>query len=693
MKKIVSKKNLFISFILSFSFLSANLYAQTTTASAGLDVSSERIRNSNEGFAAEEFRRGVQAYYRGAFNESIMQFEKSLSYLPDDNLILEWLGKAYYKSGMEGTALSYWQTALNNGYGGLLLENKVEIVRERRVTGDSVEKSMRLTEAGSFSGKNGENLLFSGPVAVLPNYDGTMWVASYGSNELLLINQNGLIISRSNGPVNGFDHPSDIIRLNDGNILVCETAGDRLAVLDEHGIFKKYIGERGRGKGQMTGPVYADQDSLDRIYVTDYGNRRVDVFDGDGNGLFFFGTKSSDFEGLKGPTGICVYNDSIFVADDQKGGIYEFDTAGNFVKTLVEDKTFKKAEALSVWNGNLVICDQNRIIAVDPDTGALFEYVRTGNAPSRVTMACPDVNQNLIVTDYASNEIYIMSKIQELVGGLFVQIEEVDASAFPEVKLGIKVENRHRQPVVGLQETNFYITENKRPVVNQKFIGSASNNTEADVTIVIDRSVSCEKYASEIEVAVKEIAEGMNNKGVLRVVSAGKNPVTEYIGTPDGVKDFTLEALKTKAAETVPADLAFRLAANDLIKGAKKRSIIFISDGESLTFNNYNLAELTAFMNNNSVGFSLVTVSQSSPSESLSYIVNNTAGDSYYVYRPEGLKGLVKDVLEYPQGYYQLSFQSSLPTNFGQNYLPVEAEIYLLNRSGRDESGYFSPLE
>ena len=140
MKKIVSV------FVIA-SLMVAGAFAQVTTDDAGLKVPEDRIRTGNEGFASEEFRRGVQAYYRGAFNEAIVQFERALAYLPDDNLILDWLGKAYYKAGLEGSALSYWNNASENGYGGLLLENKIEIVRERRVTGDSTDKIMRFSEA------------------------------------------------------------------------------------------------------------------------------------------------------------------------------------------------------------------------------------------------------------------------------------------------------------------------------------------------------------------------------------------------------------------------------------------------------------------------------------------------------------------------------------------------------------------
>lgn len=686
MKKIVFK--------VFFVFVFSSFCFSQTTSNAGLEIPKDRIRTGNEGFASEEFRRGVQAYNKGLFSESIVQFEKALSYMPNDNLILDWLGKAYYKMGLEGEALSYWQSAINNGYGGLLLQNKIEIVRERRVTGDSKDKLMRLSESGSFPGIFNGTLIFSGPVSVQPNYDGTMWISAYNSNEILMLNQNGKVIERYGGPINGFDRPFDIIRLTDGNLLLSENAGDRLALLNKNGKFKKYIGSKGIGLGQMVGPLYLAQDDLERIYVTDYGNKRVDVFDKDGNALFYFGKKSDVFDGLKGPTGIAVVQERIFVADDYDGCIYEFDRSGNFIRELCEKKSFKNPEALKIWNGSLIVCDRNKIICVDIQTGALFEYANTGNAPGRITVANPDINGNVIVSDFAANEVYVMSKVQELVGGLFVQIEQLDSSAFPNVVVELKVENRHRQPLVGLQEENFYFSENKRPVNELTFLGAASNNTLADITLIIDRSSNAELYKKEIETAVKEIAASMNG-GVLRIVSAGAIPVTEYIGKPDLLKDFSVDALKNPVADKISADLALRLSANDLINAAKKRAVIFITSGDknNFVFDRYNLGELTAYFNNNSVIMSVVNVSRNAVCEQISYIVENTQGNAYYIYRPNGLSDVVKNIIEVPQGVYQFSFVSSLPTNFGTNYLPLEVEVYLLNRSGRDETGYFAPLE
>ena len=295
------------------------IFSQNITSDAGMTVPEDRIRSSSEGFASEEFRRGVQAYYRGAFNEAIVQFEKALSFMPNDSLILDWLGKSYYKSGLEGSALSYWQSAQDNGYGGLLLANKIEIVRERRVTEDSSDQAVRLSEAGSYPGDFNGNMVYSGPVSVLPNADGTFWICAYSSNNLLLLNQNGTVVERITGPLNGFDRPSDIIRMNDGNLLVSESAGNRIALLSSGGRFIKYIGKTGLENGGLVGPLYLALDELSRIYVTDFGNRRVDVFDKEGNPLYFFGGKSYYFEGLKGPTGINILGDSVFVADSISG--------------------------------------------------------------------------------------------------------------------------------------------------------------------------------------------------------------------------------------------------------------------------------------------------------------------------------------------------------------------------------------
>ena len=683
-------KKIVIAFVFSaFSFFS--VFSQTS--SAGLY--SGNVRTAEEGFAAQEFRRGVQSYYRGTFNDAVMQFEKALGYMPNDSLILEWLGKSYYHSGMEGTAVKSWSKAVQNGYGGLLLKNKIEIVQDRRTGAFRSDFNARYTEAGAFSGSYGEGMVFSGPVSVLPENDGTVWVLAYGSNELVKLNINGTVVSRVTGPMNGFDRPMDLIRLEDGTMLVTESAGNRLCVLDKKGKFIKYIGKKGRAVGNLVGPQYAAQDSRQNIYVSDYGNRRIAVFDRDGKGLFCFGAARDDFAGLKGPTGIAVVGENVYVADNIFGGIYEFDLAGNFQRILVPEKTFQHPESIRVWNDYLVVCDSNRVFSVDSGTGSVFENISAGNAPARLTCAVPDVNGNVVVSDVISNEVYVMSKMQELVGGLFVQIEKVDASKFPEVFVDVRVENRYRSAVVGLGENNFYITEQKRPVNKLKYLGSSSYSQVSDITLLIDRSQRSSEFGEQINAAVREIAASMKNRGTLKIVSASKIPALEYSGKPSGALKFDVAALKNPVSDEIPLDLALRLAANDLVNAEHKRAVVIISAGKvSLNaFEKYSLSETAAFLNNNHISVASVLLTQNACDEELDYIVSNTPGKEYYIFRPEGLSGIVGDLVDIPSGLYTFSYTSVLSTNFGEKYLPVEVEAYLLNRSGRDECGYFAPLQ
>ncbi len=643
---------------------------------------------SDQGFAEEEFRRGVQAWYRGAFNESIYLFERALSYLPEEPLILDWLGKAYYRSGLEGTALEQWRLASSLGYGGSLLQNKIEVIQNRRITGSDAENEVRFVESGLFPGSSADTFFFSQPISVSPREDGSLWVIAYGSNELMLFDVNGQIVSRIKGPVNGFDRPMDVMEQDVGTLLVTEYAGDRISQLTADGSFIRYIGSKGRGDGQLLGPQYLAQDSSDNIYVTDYGNGRVVVFDYSGQWLFNFGDFTS-------PTGIVIINDIVYIADNVKGTISMYDTGGNFLDHLVEENTFSQVEALRSWGNNILASDTSRVYAIDTHNGQMHELVHTGNAPARITSAEVNKNGTIVASDFLNNNVVLLSRMSELVGGLFVQVERVYSDDFPNVIVELRVQNRSREPVVGLRDVNFLLTEEQRPVSEQRLIGNADSNEFCDITLLIDRNIQTQEYAQAIDSAVREISSAMNAQSTLRIVSAGDSPITEYEGEASLMERFSSANLRTPHSHLPATDLAIRLAANDLINAGPKKAIVYLtaSSVNPMAFANYSLTDTSAFLNNNGISFLVVSLDNVGLSPDIDYIVNQTPGEEYFVFRPQGLTSLVQDVLDIPVGLYQFSYTSSLPTDFGSLFLPFEAEVYLMNRSGRDETGYFAPLE
>ena len=682
-------------FVFAAFALSASLSFSQSNLTDTMKNENSSNKSAESGFAEDEFRRGVQSYYRGAFNESILEFEKALSYLPGEPRILDWLGKAYYRAGIEGAALQEWNYASQSGYGGVLLQNRMEIVGDRRVTDEYFGFSQKFTESGSFPNVNGKDMIYSHPISSLANPDGSIWVVSHGSNEILKFDVNGIVVARSRGAVNGLDRPMDIIRLSNGMLAVSEYEGCRISILNDHGIFQKYVGSRGVKDGQLLGPQYLAEDEFGNLYVTDFGNGRVVVYDSEGTYLLHFGQKTKDFVGLKSPTGIAIVSGRVFVADSVRGCIYEFDKSGNYIGFLVNEKVFARPESMKNWGKYLLLADSNTVYTVDSEDGSVYKNATTGSGVSQITSAVADRNGNIIVTDFKANEIYVMSKMTELIGGFFVQFERVISDNYPEVTVEVPVENRKRQPVVGLKQENFLITENKIPVKNMMLLGCADNNDIADITILIDRSISMKDYEEQVNTAVREITASMENKGKVTVVSAGAVPVTEFSGMPNQLSNFSVRALKCPYTNICSLDLAMRLSSNGLINAEKKRGIVYITAGSvgQDSFTKYSLSDLSTYMNNNAISFSTIMLSKNAPSDEISFISSNTTGSSYYVYRPEGLSGVIKDIISIPSGLYQFKYTSSFQTEYGRKYLPVEIETYLLNRSGRDETGYFAPLE
>ena len=249
--------------------------------------------------------------------------------------------------------------------------------------------------------------------------------------------------------------------------------------------------------------------------------------------------------------------------------------------------------------------------------------------------------------------------------------------------------------MVGLKDLNFLITEDKYNVSNQKLTGSAYENKTCDITIILDRSLAMKKYEEEVTQAVKEIATAMNGKGTLKIICDGAIPTTEIVSNPDALTNFQISKLKTGYANKISTDLAVRLATNDLINGELKRGIVYITNDtlDNSTFNHYSLNDLSNFMNNNEVSFSVVSVSSGVVSPEIDFLAENTKGQIYNLYRPEGISQIVDDIVSLFSGVYTFTYTSSLSTNFGRKYLPIEIEAYLLNKSGRAESGYYAPLQ
>jgi hypothetical protein len=318
-----------------------------------------------------------------------------------------------------------------------------------------------------------------------------------------------------------------------------------------------------------------------------------------------------------------------------------------------------------------------------------------------------DINGNVLLADFKTGEVAVMTRIDDMASGLFVEITRIISDEFPKVTVEMEVTDRLRRPVTGLDQRNFLLSEGGYAVSEQNFVSSFFNSTNLDLSVLIERSPATLPLRDDFATALRDISAAGR---IVSIISAGDQPVKE---NPASAAGATPEAKLTSVARGTAAsysarwrfDLGLRLAATDLLPGEKKRAVVFVGAGvapgasgyqgsNSLgSFDQYSLSELAAYLSNNNVVFYAVIVGGGSAGADVRYLCEQTGGQVLSLFRSEGITPEILSLVEKPSGYYVLSYRSNLPTDFGRAYLPIEAEVYLMERSGRDSTGYFPPIE
>ncbi len=130
-----------------------------------------------------------------------------------------------------------------------------------------------------------------------------------------------------------FAAPKPIGTDSQGNIIV----GGKAFLLTKYtseGEFVKVLATRGDDDGQINYVKGIATNSMDYVYATDSINKKINIFDADGNWLRKFGEEGNGPGQFMDVGPICIDgNDNLYVSDDENGVIV-FDKDDNYIKNI-----------------------------------------------------------------------------------------------------------------------------------------------------------------------------------------------------------------------------------------------------------------------------------------------------------------------------------------------------------------------
>ena len=643
--------------------------------------------------AEYEFQWGLISYHRGEFNKSILSLEKSLLLKPDWEKTRLWLGHAYYRAGFTDAAVGYWSDLLASGGGSLDLKVKVDNINYLRSMGPELKGDSRFVSFNEIPGETDDYSIFKRPCSVFPTFDGGFYLSSFATNEIHKFSANGVIKSTIRGGLTGINHPFDIIETED-YLFISEYSSDRILRTSKDGNSIFRFGNTGSGAGELLGPQFFADDGRNHLYVTESGNSRVSKFDYEGNFIFSFGQRSEYFEGFRSITGIVYSDEKVLVADARKKKLYLFDTHGNFLNSYNSDLLISP-EGISVYSENkFLIADGNRILLfnVIDESFHIFAQLEQN---ARLIRASKDVNGNIVAVDFNGNKVTLLTDFSRMYTGLNISIDRILSDNFPEILVELTVSTVDGSDYVGLEENNFLLTEDSYSNNGMSLISSGNRTDFVEISYLIEGSEYVMESADAKADGLKDLLGSMEGRGSFSIVTAEKLPVLEVERGSDF--DVIAESLFAEGdySKNWSFDLGLRLSASQLMGGGTRKAIVFLSSGKlnSAAFSHYSLVESLDYLNNNNIVFYTVYINQEDVSPELDFLSKQTGGLTLPLYGPSGIKEIVNHLRSKPSGTYTLKFRTDRDSDFGRRSLPVEVQVSIFDRSGKDSSIYYGPAE
>ena len=259
-----------------------------------------------------------------------------------------------------------------NSKGHIMVLNHPGTSKSGPLYGNATTQLLEFDENGYFLREIGHGVYGLGYAhSVRYDKDDNLWVVDKGTNSVMKFNPAGYVVmnlgrrpegfepyehvpaSRARARPGYFAAPTDVAWDPEGNIYISDGyINSRIAKFDEHGNWIESWGSYGREIGQLVTPHSMQIDREGSVYVADRSNRRIQVFDSEGNFERMillrawydtslptaFGAGNPNRQPrVAAPWALCISNGPtqyLWVADETPGRIYKIALEGEILGVL-----------------------------------------------------------------------------------------------------------------------------------------------------------------------------------------------------------------------------------------------------------------------------------------------------------------------------------------------------------------------
>ncbi len=237
---------------------------------------------------------------------------------------------------------------------------------------------------GQFGSKGSGAVQFKEAVGIAANPStGNLYVADTYNYRVQEFSPAGRFLTewRTWGPKHEISYPTGLVVNSTGKLYITDQFANQLSswTPPEAGAarltYASQFGASGSGSGQFSTPIASSIDGQGYIWVTDYGNNRVEKFSSKGSFIAAYGTEGSGNLQFHGPGGIDVNQSTgnVYISDAGNHRVEELSSSGTFVRAF----GFSGAGELSS-PGGLKIDSAGNVWVPDMSANKIVEFSSTG---------------------------------------------------------------------------------------------------------------------------------------------------------------------------------------------------------------------------------------------------------------------------------------------------------------------------